>query len=98
MRKRDAVALIRRVAKAGVAVEFKDHAEEEMVREEITRGDVLKALQNCRVAERTFDVEHEEWKYETKGTAGGLPLGVVVTIQTDPDGLKIVTVWDANKV
>jgi hypothetical protein len=57
---------------------------------------VRQALRTCRVVRREHDVRFGNWKYTVEGTSDERRIGVVVVIETDPDGLLVITVWEVK--
>jgi hypothetical protein len=93
---REAARRIREALAAGCGVTLTAHAWEELAADKLTVVDIRQALKTCRVVRRERDVRFGNWKYTVEGTSDERRIGVVVVIETDPDGLLVITVWEVK--
>ena len=85
--------LVHELARAGGAVGFRDHAREEMKKDDLTEVDVLTVLKGCAVVER-----QGERKFRAEGsTESGERVTVILVLFRDRTGLLVWTVWKIVK-
>jgi hypothetical protein len=89
---------IRDLVTAGCAVTLTTHAREAMADDAVSFVDVVHVLRSGVVRRAPdCDVRTGDWKVRVEGTSDERHLCVVVVVEADPVGVRVVTVWEVKR-
>ena len=88
----EALTTIRAVVRNSSRVAFTDHAKTRMMQRGITRQQVMACLPRARIVDEPYRTPKGNWKMKVEGQAAGDWIQVVLCLDSDSHGNKIIVI------